>query len=262
MPTPALLSSPSVPIFQQTPSHAPPTGLETLQSHLPHPTSPWGLPIYRTTYSPSSTTAWPQFLSLIQANVTSTLSIYHLPHLSPQHSQPIFSDEATFSGLNTHAIRNHFTSWVSSQQQQQTPAGASRWGYCLMVDDICLESMDRDKMVGPVVKVVKRLWEAADYDEEEEEENEEEENNEGVEGGFRWEDGKTGDQGEDVGWMYIYIADYVEMCDILGQGEEGWYSVYARPPLMRDTDPFCEREVGRLAGWWRRVGEKDGEGSA
>ncbi|KAK4641772.1 hypothetical protein QC761_503785 [Podospora bellae-mahoneyi] len=199
-----------------------PPGLKTLQNQLTHhPTSPWGLPIYRTTHSPLSQTAWPTFLSLLQTNVRPTLrEIYHLPSLARSHSQPIFSDSEKYAGLDTHA-------------------------YCLTADDICLESMDRGRMLMPVVK---RGWVPA-----------EEEGGDGKkEEGMLWEDGKTGEQGEDVGWMYIYVGEYVGMCDVLGQGEEGWYSVYVRPPLMRDTDPSGEEEVGRLPGWWRRGTRMEG----
>ncbi|KAK4652941.1 hypothetical protein QC762_503785 [Podospora pseudocomata] len=222
------------PSRKMTSSSLLPPGLETLQNQLTHhPTSPWGLPIYRTTHSPLSQTAWPTFLSLLQTNVRSTLrEIYHLPFLARSHSQPIFSDSEKYVGLDTHALRSHFDKWVSSEQA--VPEGSSRW----------------DRWIGGrmLMPVVKRGWVPA-----------EEEGGDGKkEEGMLWEDGKTGEQGEGVGWMYIYVGEYVGMCDVLGQGEEGWYSVYVRSPLMRDTDPSGEGEVGRLPGWWRRRTRMEG----
>lgn len=80
----------------------------------------------------------------------------------------------------------------------------TRYNYCLVVDDVCLESLDR--IARPVVKPVKLVKKVKKV-------FQDEDDSRGGGGGSGmvahpdWEDGVRDCNEEDVGWMYLPVED-------------------------------------------------------
>ncbi|EQL34429.1 hypothetical protein BDFG_03776 [Blastomyces dermatitidis ATCC 26199] len=94
----------------------------------------------------------------------------------------------------------------------------ARYNFCLFVDDICLESLNH--MGLPVVKILRR-----DFGHLEPEK--------------RWytiypgfEDGRTAEHYQDVGWMYMDVLSYPEFYAYFSKEHTYWYDQYSRPPDM------------------------------
>ena len=123
-------------------------------------------------------------------------------------------------------------------------SAGTRYNFCLLVDDICLESLE--KMCNPVVKLVTKYWTAGEQDLECEEEDEGE--NPGYEGGV------SNREFEDVGWMYKNVYEYVDIQNDF-HDPWNWADDYIRPPLMG-----WESEFQSAPGFWRRKGKSsDGQ---
>ncbi|KAK2803671.1 hypothetical protein FQN50_006887 [Emmonsiellopsis sp. PD_5] len=127
-------------------------------------------------------------------------------------------------------------------------ASATRYNFCVFVDDICLESQEH--MTEPVIKILKRDWEPTTpepVEEEEEEEGKERSQQQRLH--LDWEDGKTENEKEDVGWMYIPVLSTVGHYDILHDPAK-WKENYYRPP-----GNYC-LSLDEIPGFWRK-GKKD-----
>lgn len=112
----------------------------------------------------------------------------------------------------------------------------ARYNFCLLIDDICLESLD--KMFSPVMKLVTRNWAAGEQDLEGK--GEEEWEDPGYEGGV------SNNEFEDVGWMYKDVSEYVDIQESL-HDPSNWVDDYKRPPLRSWDD-----EYETAPGFWRR----------
>jgi hypothetical protein len=221
------------------------------------PDAPRGLVVYRASYNDD--TAWHCLLSVLRRHIESSLAEYQAqPGILERHELVVMDDQSKFEGAGPEKIREHFHSWAVDELQRnwradREPAtkyettgaagstdylhdAGSRYNFCLLVDDICLESIKM--MSSPVLKLNKRDW-APDSEEDEAEEDEEDEK-------FEWEGGETNNDHEDVGWMYVEISDYFEVQDQLQQ-DDFWPELYLRPPLMRWEDDF-----NQAPGFWRR----------
>lgn len=224
------------------------------------PSAPWGLAVYRTTYGDDA--AWGRMRDALSGAVANALELYGCTEdLLPRLSHAFIEDQATLGGAGVRDIRRRFTSWAAEELRRnwrvdETPpteeearragmGGAgyfagTRYNYCLLVDEVCLESLDR--IASPVVKLVKKDF----YDEEE-----------GGGGRSRvvasssWEGGVTDCEEEDVGWMYLPVADYVDCCDQLHDPEFWYNGFYVRPPLT-----FLNRDFASAPGFWRREGRE------
>ena len=58
----------------------------------------------------------------------------------------------------------------------------------------------------------------------------------------------TDGDGEDVGLMYVPIAEYVDYYERFQDGDN-WYDEYVQPPLT-----FHGRNLEQASGFWRRIG--------
>ncbi|CAN9199103.1 unnamed protein product [Alternaria alternata] len=215
------------------------------------------LSVYRASYNDDA--AWHRILSVLRRDIESSLAVYQAqPGLLARHELVVMDDQSRFEGAGPEKIREHFDSWAVDELQRnwradREPAtkdeitgaagstdylhhAGSRYNFFLLVDDICLESIEM--MDEPVFKLVKRNW-APDSEGDEAEEDEEDEK-------FDWEGGETNSDHEDVGWMYVDTSDYVDVQDQLQEGD-CWPELYVRPPLMR-----WEYDVNRAPGFWRR----------
>lgn len=217
------------------------------------PDAPWGLVVYRGSYSDDA--AWEHMLAQINENLKESLEINDRQALLARHQLVVMNDRSQFDGATPDQVREHFSKWavdelrlnwrdqpIPDDQVAEIEAGdgmvysaGTRYNFCLLVDDVCLESLA--KMSSPVVKLVKKHWVP---DEQDLGEKEGEGDNPG------WEEGVTNNEFEDMGWMYIYISDYMDIQNSLYEGDN-WADDYIRPPLMR-----FESEFETAPGFWRR----------
>jgi hypothetical protein len=219
--------------------------------------APWGLAVYRVSYSDDA--AWSRMLSVLRQDIESSLAMRRAqPDLSSRHEMVVMDDQSKFEGAGLEEIREHFHRWSVDELQRnwcadREPAtedeitgaagstnylfrAGSRYNFCFLVDDICLESLE--KMNIPVIKLVSghRTPESEQDEAEEDEEDEK----------LDWEGGKTNGEFEDVGWMYVGTDEYIDVQNQL-QEDDFWPEMYLRPPLMRWEDDFND-----LPGFWRR----------
>ncbi|KAI0863674.1 hypothetical protein F4860DRAFT_467478 [Xylaria cubensis] len=151
-------------------------------------------------------------------------------------------------GATTHVVRDHFLQWVPKDLQSRLSesskasikdlelTGATdcpRYEYCILIDDLCLESLDYPSMNSPVVKLIWRRWGPLDQNERQAP----------IYPGFH--DGETEYYEEDVGWMYMPVQYYLDRYDDLGHSD--WDNVYVRPPFIEGDETEDE-----FPGHWRR----------
>lgn len=156
------------------------------------------------------------------------------------------------SGATSHQLRDHFQTWAPDNLAARLADAPEtiiddldwtgvtttpRYQYCLFVDSLCLESLDPPGLSFPVVKLLCRDWTDALTPEERQSAR--------VYPGF--DDGVTEYDKEDVGWMYMPVAEYVDRYDQLGD-RNGWENTYVRPPYIDGSEKEDE-----LLGAWRRA---------
>ncbi|KAH6634679.1 hypothetical protein B0J18DRAFT_416893 [Chaetomium sp. MPI-SDFR-AT-0129] len=229
------------------------------------PGAPWGLAVYRVAYSggEGADEAWRRMVELIRDSVREDLDMRGRLDLWPRHRLVVVDDRDRFDGASPDRVREDFVKWAREEfrrNQREEPVmedemarlyptgpleewAGTRYNFCLVVDDICLESLEH--MSDPVVKLVRKDW--APY-EPELGEDEDYGDNPG------WEGGVSNNEFEDVGWMYMNLSDYVDIQNSLDDPHD-WEDDYVRPPLMRWRDDFEKT----APGFWRRGGKSDGE---
>lgn len=218
------------------------------------PDTPWGLVVYRTAYDDDA--AWRRMLDELQDPVDSLpYGPAPNPELYPRHRFEIMDDQSQFKGASMEALRDKFSAWVVDEYRANlkeehrpsveefdaaaagSPAGA-RYNFFLVVDDICLESLDQ--ACGAVVKLVQAAGhEGPDHSLSAEEMGPKEE-------GSEWEGGFTEDEFENVGWMYMETSDYAVFQEYLAE-PSNWEDEYLRPPKLRGLDGFKD-----VPGSWRK----------
>jgi hypothetical protein len=226
--------------------------------------APWGMALYRTAYGDEA--AWQQIVAQIKGAMETSLMGWE--DMRARHDLVIMDDSPQFDGATIDQVRNHFRAWSLEELKRnwrhppipeeelanietgpfRVDDGAGlRYNYCMVVDDICLESVER--MYKPVVKLVDKCWEP--YHPDDLPTGDEEDENPG------WEGGLTNSESEHVGWMYIHTWEYVEIQDLL-QESPWWPDRYVRPPLVdwmgTDRDPEGNYDFSKLPGFWRRNG--------
>lgn len=191
-----------------------------------------------------------------------------------RHQLVIMDDRSQFDGATIDQVRSHFRTWSLEELKRnwrhppmpkaavaKIKAGFSgedfdagvRYNFCLVVDDLCLESVERMEY-SPVMKLVDKRWEPCDPDKLPTTDEIEGDENLG------WEGGVTNSEYETVGWMYIKPIDYVEIQDML-HDRDWWYDMYLRPPLTRVLgvgEPSALKGFGKMPGFWRRDGTASG----
>ncbi|KAK3295593.1 uncharacterized protein B0H64DRAFT_395717 [Chaetomium fimeti] len=203
--------------------------------------APWGMALYRTAYGDEA--AWRHMVARIKGSMER--SVMGWDDIRARHQLVVMDDRSQFDGATIDQVRTHFRAWSLEElkrnwrhpplpEEELAKIEAStfgpdegaglRYNYCLVVDDLCLESVER--MRSPVLKLVDKGWKPYDPDELPMTDESEEDENPG------WEGGVTNSEYEWVGWMYIDTNDYVEIQDLL-QESCWWPDMYVRPPLMR-----------------------------
>ncbi|CAI0648233.1 unnamed protein product [Colletotrichum noveboracense] len=118
----------------------------------------WGLVIYRTTYSPDSTSKWDQFKALVLSNLRKRIADSPAPEIL-QNMDFIFVDDPSLDNISIADLQRRFRTWVESegmlpftpsqsdpQETVYVPRGA-RYEFFIMVDELALAS--------PCVKLVR-----------------------------------------------------------------------------------------------------------
>jgi hypothetical protein len=182
----------------------------------------------------------------------------------PHFELTVMEDEERFAGADSHTIREAFREWVAHDLPPRvlnpdTQGGVDniramirskiirepcelgpkeplppwwmappRWGFCFLVDDICLRSLNRANGFGNVVKMVNLRFHGGRC--------------ENIAEG--WEDGETDDHNEDVGWMYVNAWNHRTWCHALSD-PSNWYDDvwYERP--VKEENPTA-MEVGEI----------------
>ncbi|KAI7778282.1 hypothetical protein LA080_002390 [Diaporthe eres] len=149
--------------------------------------------------------------------VDEVLKEYGYEDLLPYHDLHVVNERPSQQshGATSYQVREHFNSWVAqSLANRLSPNSVTtiedlgwtnttntpRYEYCLVVDSLCLESLDHPSLISPVVKLVDKNW--GDPLSPQERQSAQ------VYPGFH--DGITEEWEEDVGWMYLSIIEYVE----------------------------------------------------
>lgn len=179
-------------------------------------------------------------------------AVEHLPleeankHLHSRHRFEIVDNKSELQGATIEQLAEKFSKWVideyrSNCNEEDRPSaeeleaadgysGGTGYNFFLVVDDVCLETMDED--YGPVVKIVQGglsgpRWEPYSAEEIEEEGPIQEDS--------MWEGGVTECEFENVGWMYMEVCDYVVVQERLSDAWN-WEDQYLRPPQLRIED--------------------------
>ncbi|KLJ12566.1 hypothetical protein EMPG_12394 [Blastomyces silverae] len=208
----------------------------------------WGFVVYRCTYSDDD--AWEEMLDLICSHMEGYLMMEGGEEFWDRHELIVVDDRTQLDGASSHVVRDHFNRFVQNEMDKlpklpesereeeellrKKIASATRYNFCLFVDDISLESMKH--MPEPVIKLLCREWGPLPVQEGEYTVHPD------------FEDGKTADEKEDVGWRYIYVLSCFEFYDKL-HGPGKWALHYERPPYWS-----CQ-SIHEVPGFWRRKGE-------
>lgn len=169
-------------------------------------------------------------------------------------------DCSLYEGASIETLRDMFSAWAEDEylvscNDEHAPSaeelatgrgkgyfGGTRYNFFLIVDEICLESLDQD--VGPAVRLVQRAGRVSGEPPLSEEDIEEM-------GGPRdedseWEGGMTEDEFENFGWMYMQTSDYAVFQESLSNPSD-WEDQYVRSPMMGWLDGFED-----TPGSWRK----------
>ena len=152
------------------------------------------------------------------------------------------------SGASINEVRTHFHIWVSESLKSRLKLGAAsaakdlamrratstpRYEYCLVVDEICLESLDYPLPgKSPVVKLVCRDWEMYLTPEQMLKDTP-----------WPYHADITEYDEEDVGWMYMSLDNYMDYYTDLQASD--WDDVYRRPPYIDGS----EDETNMIGDW-------------
>jgi hypothetical protein len=225
------------------------------------PDAPWGMVVYRASYGDDA--AWERMLAQLNESLEGYDSEESKGILA-RHQLVVMDDRQQFQGATTDQVREHFDKWTVDElrrnwREQPVPEeefakfvaddemdhAGLRYNFCLLVDDLCLESLD--KMPGrPVVKLVSKHW--APYAEDELDQLQCDLDDGPEEDIPRWEGGVSNSEGEDIGWKYMEVSDYVQKHNDLYDYQD-WADEYVRPPFM-DWDYNLET----APGFWQRSG--------
>ncbi|KAH6687316.1 hypothetical protein F5X68DRAFT_207193 [Plectosphaerella plurivora] len=228
------------------------------------PGTPWGLAVYRTCYEDEA--AWQGLV----ANLTNFGGRSFWPvdgqYMPGRHQLAIMNDRAQWDGADRVAVRDHFAQWARAEMERnmaepEKDAGPKnrayppdhlddygpRYNVFGIVDDICIESMHRQK---PLLMLVRRDWEPMT----------EEEMRDSYDGDIHedFEDGWMVDHTEGPGgWIYTETSDYVQHYGHLENIDE-WSddNMFMYPSIVYGGDFCAGRRIGRMGlerspGFWR-----------
>lgn len=196
----------------------------------------WGLLIYRTAYG--SQDLWEGYMARFRARVDRSLAIYNQQETLGQALKwTVIENQETLKDVGKAEVREQFREWVRTRSVERDGPGAEykneaflisrvpRYRLCLMVDEHCLASMDKNETIRAVVingePVVDAPAQVEGYAGEPEEGDEEEGDEAPVE------------QEEDGFWMYLDVDWYVSLYQEAAWRSE-WRDLYRQPPRLFD----------------------------
>ncbi|KAI0540463.1 putative muramidase [Xylaria digitata] len=208
--------------------------------------SVWGFVVYRCTGR--NETAWQRMIAHIN-DTGGRISIIRGRKHGRASSENLRTNRIyDCSGATHHDVRDYFLQWVpkdlQSRLSKNSKAGVKdlemlgvadcpRYECCILIDDLCMESLDYPRFNSPVFKLVWRKWGPATQDERQAP----------IHPDFH--DGQTEYLEEDVGWMYMPVRYYIDIYDRLGHMD--WEDVYVRPPYILGNET-----EDSFPGHWRR----------
>ncbi|KXL46229.1 MAG: hypothetical protein FE78DRAFT_31087 [Acidomyces sp. 'richmondensis'] len=186
----------------------------------------WGQVIYRCTYD--NDREWQRLVERLQSEARNALELWNGVDLRDSFRLTIFEDRDCFDGTTTTAVREHFREWARTAPEYEQPPGvgpglASRYEFCIMVDEAGLDSVVRqdpnDVLNGFVDLVTKDLVAVrADFTDDVDPD--------GEVNGFRI---------NDFNWMRVnyrsvLVSALVYLRDM--SSTEKWATEYRRPPAV------------------------------
>ncbi|OBT70097.1 hypothetical protein VE03_00637 [Pseudogymnoascus sp. 23342-1-I1] len=207
--------------------------------------SVWGFVIYRCVEGNDA--AWNSILEQLQSHIRENLEDGQCQDLLPFHDLHVIDDRSLY-GASIDEARAHFQAWVPKNLEARLRPDTTctisdvshlsvditpRYNYCLVVDEICLESVEHPESLEPVVKLICRDWECPWSPEERRQ------------GGQKpFHDGITEFDEEDVGWMYVPLLYYMDKYENFHNW--CWDDMYVRPPFIDGSE-----DETNMVGHWR-----------
>lgn len=229
--------------------------------------APWGLAVYRTCYDDEA--AWQKMRSHLESQAPrsfASLDERRRESVLARHRLVFMDDEERFRDASLASVRDDFEQWARDEllgnwaEQPVTEArrselfGASgadgdggidmscgtRYNVCAVVDDVCLESLDRPGGPGPLMLLLRKCYDPApgvdgdqvhpDFDE-----------------GWMWDK----DEGPN-GWIYVGVDDYVHLYDGLCDWDT-WQEDFM---FMSPSAWYSQMSLERSPAFWREEREE------
>ncbi|PNY25608.1 Uncharacterized protein TCAP_04452 [Tolypocladium capitatum] len=237
---------------------------ELNNEHL-KPDAPWGLAVYRTCYDDE--VGWQKMREHLETRVRESLEYYVNDGMLQRHRFVFMDDKTQFDGASPAKVRDHFEQWAKEELARNWAAqpvteemrhdmygppdnpdnGALSWAgtryhVCVLIDDVCLLSLDENR-VGPIFMLVNKDFGIP---------HEITEDNEHPD----YEDGWMVDHNEGPGgWIYVRSSEYVETYNALHDRNEWGEDDRFMYPSMVYGDMGLERSP---AFWREEVAAKKG----
>ncbi|KAL5334610.1 hypothetical protein BJX70DRAFT_402420 [Aspergillus crustosus] len=124
-----------------------------LASEVQETNAPWGLIIYRTTYTPLSETHFAKILELIELLIKEDVRRYKDRHGTPEERkaaratlalsyQPVVHDDkAQFNEMSHDGVRSHYQQYVEDVPVGQAERPLTNETFCVVIDDDVVENL-------------------------------------------------------------------------------------------------------------------------
>ncbi|KAL4993342.1 hypothetical protein BDV10DRAFT_190062 [Aspergillus recurvatus] len=124
-----------------------------LASEVQETSAPWGLIIYRTTYTPLSETHFAKILDLIELLIKEDVRRYEdrngTPEereaaraiLVPSYRPVVHDDKAQFNGMSLDNVRLHYQQYVEDVPVGQAGRPLTNKTFCVVIDDEVVENL-------------------------------------------------------------------------------------------------------------------------
>ncbi|KAL4804698.1 hypothetical protein BDV18DRAFT_142347 [Aspergillus unguis] len=115
--------------------------------------APWGLIIYRTTYTPLSETHFTKILELIELLIKEDMRRYEDRNGTPEQREPakatliplyqpiVHDDRAQFDGMSLDEVRSHYQDYIESVPAGEEGRPVTNETFCVVIDDEVVENL-------------------------------------------------------------------------------------------------------------------------
>lgn len=209
----------------------------------------WGFVVYRTAYGDDA--AWARYLANMKREAEAELEVVSSDYmLGPRLAWTVVEDERALRGATRADVRRRFAEWVAARSTARDGPGAdhpdaarliARFQVCLIVDEECLESLNRTGVRGEPRVVAVRAPRASGGDGDDEGGMTEEDREELEEGGFLDPESGQARLGHaheeapegDSDWIFVAANDIVSFYETLSRGDDWDYEIYRQAPPPR-----------------------------